>query len=295
MPEIECVLESGDTLGEGPIWNPKENALYWVDSKDPCIMRYDPKEPDTVLIWDVPDLIGSIVFREQGGIVAGLKSGFHFIDIDLDLGETHFELIANPEPDLADNRLNDGKCDRMGRYWCGSLDDSGGKGGSLYRLDPDLSLHKMDTGITVSNGIAWSPDNKTMYYSDSRSRVCYNYDFDLATGAISNKRVFTSTADIPGSIDGATIDADGYYWCAHIYDWQIAKYDPAGNIVDTIRLPVRYPTMCTFGGPNLDILYVTSGAIFVQDDEKDAQPLAGGLFAIHGTGAKGIPEPFFAG
>jgi len=291
MPEIECLVEAGNTLGEGPIWNPREQAIYWADSKGrPRIQRLDPKT-GTVDEWEMPDLLGSFVFREQGGIVAGLKSGFHFVDPE----SGSVELITDPEPDLADNRLNDGKCDRKGRYWCGSLDDSGGKGGSLYRLDPDLSLHKMDTGITVSNGIAWSPDNKTMYYSDSRSRVCYNYDFDLGTGAISNKRVFTSTADIPGSIDGATIDADGFYWCAHIRDWQIAKYDPAGNIVDTIRLPVRYPTMCTFGGPDLDTLYVTSGAIFVQDDEKDAQPLAGGLFAIHGTGAKGIPEPFFAG
>lgn len=291
MPEIECLVKAGNTLGEGPIWSPREQAIYWADSKGhPRIQRLDPKT-GRVDEWEMPDLLGSFVFREQGGIVAGLKSGFHFVDPETGA----VDLITDPEPDLADNRLNDGKCDRSGRYWCGSLDDSGGKGGSLYRLDPDLTCHKMDTGITVSNGIAWSPDNKTMYYSDSRSRVCYNYDYDLATGAISNKRVFTSTADLPGSIDGATIDADGYYWCAHIYDWQIAKYDPAGNIVDTIRLPVRYPTMCTFGGPNLDILYVTSGAIFVQDDEKDAQPLAGGLFAIHGTGAKGIPEPFFAG
>ncbi len=291
MPEIECLVEAGNTLGEGPIWNPREQAIYWADSKGrPRIQRLDPKT-GTVDEWEMPDLLGSFVFREQGGIVAGLKSGFHFVDPE----SGAVDLITDPEPDLPDNRLNDGKCDRMGRYWCGSLDDSGGKGGSLYRLDPDLSLHKMDTGITVSNGIAWSPDNKTMYYSDSRRRVCYNYDFDIASGAISNKRVFTSTADIPGSIDGATVDADGYYWCAHIYDWQIAKYDPAGTIIDTIRLPVRYPTMCTFGGPDLDILYVTSGAIFVQDDEKDTQPLAGGLFAIHGTGAKGIAEPFFAG
>ena len=291
MPEIECLVDAGNSLGEGPIWNPREQAIYWADSKGrPRIQRLDPKT-GSVDEWEMPDLLGSFVFREQGGIVAGLKSGFHFVDPETGA----VDLITDPEPGLADNRLNDGKCDRMGRYWCGSLDDSGGKGGSLYRLDPDLTCHKMDTGITVSNGIAWSPDNKTMYYSDSRSRVCYNYDFDIATGAISNKRVFTSTADIPGSIDGATIDADGYYWCAHIRDWQIAKYDPAGNIVDTIRLPVRYPTMCTFGGENLEILYVTSATIFVQDDEKDAQPQAGGLFAIHGTGAKGIAEPFFAG
>jgi sugar lactone lactonase YvrE len=291
MPEIECLVDAGNALGEGPIWNPREQAIYWADSKGrPRIQRLDPKT-GSVDEWEMPDLLGSFVFREQGGIVAGLKSGFHFVDPETGA----VDLITDPEPGLADNRLNDGKCDRMGRYWCGSLDDSGGKGGSLYRLDPDLTCHKMDTGITVSNGIAWSPDNNTMYYSDSRSRVCYNYDFDIATGAISNKRVFTSTADLPGSIDGATIDADGYYWCAHIHDWQIAKYDPAGTIVDTIRLPVRYPTMCTFGGKDLDILYVTSAKIFVQDDEKDAQPQAGGLFAIHGTGAKGIAEPFFAG
>lgn len=291
MPEIETVADVGNTLGEGVIWNPREQAIYWADSKGkPRIQRCDSKT-GAIDEWAMPDLLGSFVFRETGGAVAGLKSGFHFVD--LETGAT--ELIHDPEPDLADNRLNDGKCDRRGRYWCGSLDDGGPGGGSLYRLDPDLTCHKMDSGVTVSNGIAWSPDNKTMFYSDSRGRECYNFDFDIDTGAINNKRVFTSTIDIPGRIDGATVDADGYYWCAHIGDWQIAKYDPAGQIVDTVRLPVKYPTMCSFGGPNLDILYVTSALQFVQPDEAADQPLAGALLAVHGTGARGIAEPFFAG
>ena len=291
MPEVECLVEAGNTLGEGVIWNPREQAIYWADSKGrPRIQRLDPAT-GRVDEWEMPDLLGSFVFRESGGVVAGLKSGFHLVD--LETGSV--DLIADPEPDLPENRLNDGKCDRAGRYWCGSLDDSGSANGTLYRLDPDLSLHKMDSGIKVSNGIGWSPDNKTMYFSDSRSRTCYAYDFDLATGAISNKRVFTSTEGMAGSIDGATVDAEGFYWCAHIRGGQIAKYDPAGTIVNTIPLPMKYPTMCTFGGKDLDILYVTSGAIFVQDDEREDQALAGSLFAIHGTGAKGIPEPFFAG
>jgi L-arabinonolactonase len=291
MPEIECLVEAKNTLGEGVIWNPREQAIYWADSKgEPRIQRLDRKT-GTVDEWAMPDLLGSFVFRAQGGVVVGLKSGFHFVDLETGA----VELIVDPEPGLPENRLNDGKCDRKGRYWCGSLDDGGGRNGSLYRLDPDLNCHRMDSGVAVSNGIAWSPDNRTMYYSDSRSRSCYNFDFDIETGAISNKRVFVTTEGIAGRIDGATVDADGFYWCAHIGDWQIAKYDPAGEIVDTIRLPVEHPTMCSFGGPDLDILYVTCCTQFLQEGEAKEQPLAGALFAIHGTGAKGIAEPFFAG
>lgn len=291
MPDIECIVEAKNTLGEGVIWNPREQAIYWADSKGrPRIQRLDPKT-GTIDEWDMPDQLGSFVFREKGGVVAGLKSGFHLVD--LETGKV--ELFHDPEPDLPDTRLNDGKCDRAGRYWCGSLDDGGGVAGSLYRVDPDLSVHRMDTGIAVSNGIAWSPDNRTMYYSDSRSCVCYSYDFDIATGALANKRVFARTDHIDGRIDGATVDADGYYWCAHVYDWHIAKYNPAGEIVDRIRMPVRCPTMCTFGGPGLDVLYVTCGTQFLEAGEAEEQPLAGALFAIHGTGATGIPEPFFAG
>ena len=153
----------------------------------------------------------------------------------------------------------------------------------------------MDEGFIVANGMAFSPDDRTMYFADSRAESVYAYDLDIDSGEISNRRVFISTADIPARVDGATVDTDGNYWCAHIHGGAIAKYDPRGRLETTIELPVRHPTMCTFGGPDLDVLFVTSARQFLEPGEEAAQPLAGALFAIHGVGARGLPEPFYAG
>jgi len=295
MTELECVIESRNTLGEGLFWNTREQALYWLDSQGrPRIQRYAPGAGLTDT-WDVPDEIGSMVFREKGGIIAGLKSGFYFADIHRDGRDARFELLHDPEPDFPDNRLNDGKCDRAGRYWCGSLDNTGGTNGRLYRIDPDLSLHCMETGVTISNGIAWSPDDRTMYYASTRADVCWAYDFDLASGTIENRRTFIDTTGQPGKVDGATVDADGCYWCALVGGWAIGRYDPDGALMETIRLPVQHPTMCSFGGPDLDTLYITSTRKFLTPDMETEQPLAGALFALHDTGARGLPEPFFKG
>lgn len=292
MIEIECLIESKDILGEGPIWHPEENALYWCDNLKPSIQRYDPATGDR-RVWEMPEEVGCIVFREKGdGIVGAMKSGYAFIDLE----SGAIEPICDPEPNIPDTRMNDGKCDRKGRFWCGSMDAKLKEPlGALYKLETDLTCHKMDEGITCSNGMAWSPDDRTMYFADTRAKSVYAYDYDIDSGTISNKRVFISTADMPGRVDGATVDTEGNYWCAHIHGGEIAKYDPNGRLIQTIEMPVRQPTMCTFGGENLDILYVTSATKFMQPGEETIQPLAGALFAIRGTGATGLPEPYFAG
>lgn len=291
MPEIECLVECADILGEGPIWHPEEKVLYWCDNLKPSVQRYDPSTGE-VSAWPLEKQVGSIVFRESGGIVAGMECGFCFID--LDTGE--IETIVDPEAGIAGNRLNDGKCDRAGRYWCGSMDAAlKNPTAALYRLDADFSCHRMDEGFTVSNGIAFSPDDRVMYFADTRAETVYAYDFDITTGALENRRVFISTKEIAGRVDGATVDTEGFYWCAHIHGGEIARYDPAGNLERTIPLPVRHPTMCTFGGDDFETLYVTSSTKFLEPGEAESQPLAGALFAIHGVGAKGMPEPYFAG
>ena len=291
MPEIECLVECADILGEGPIWHPEEKVLYWCDNLKPSVQRYDPATGE-VSAWPLEKQVGSIVFRESGGIVAGMECGFCFID--LDTGEV--ETIVDPEAGIVGNRLNDGKCDRAGRYWCGSMDAAlKNPTAALYRLDADFSCHRMDEGFTVSNGIAFSPDDKVMYFSDTRAETVYAYDFDLASGALENRRVFISTKEIAGRVDGATVDTEGFYWCAHIHGGEIARYDPDGKLERTIPLPVRHPTMCTFGGDNFETLYVTSSTKFLEPGEAESQPLAGALFGIHGVGAKGLVEPYFAG
>ncbi len=291
MAEIVCLVEAENTLGEGPIWHPDERALYWCDNLRPSIQRYDPTSGQ-VEEWPMPEEVGSIVFRREGGIVAGMKSGFCTIDLE----SVTVEQIVDPESHLPGTRFNDGKCDRRGRYWCGTMDAAlTDPVAALYRLDADRTCHKMDEGFIVANGMAFSPDDRTMYFADSRAESVYAYDFDVETGEITNRRVFISTEGRAGRVDGATVDTEGNYWCAHIHAGEIAKYDPRGRLQSTIELPVRHPTMCTFGGTDLDVLYVTSARRFLAPAEQADQPLAGALFAIHDVGAQGLPEPFYAG
>lgn len=292
MIEIECLVEANDILGEGVIWNAEESALYWCDNLKSNIQRLDP-ETKAHRVWPMPEEVGSFVFRQQGGICAAMKSGFAFID---DLDALAIDYIVDPEPDSPRTRMNDGKCDRRGRFWCGSMDANlKDPLASLYKLEPDLSCHKMDEHIICSNGMAWSPDDKTMYFADTRAESVYAYDYDIDDGIITNKRVFLSTADMPGRADGATVDQEGNYWFAHIHASKILQYDPQGALLQAIELPVFQPTMCTFGGDDLDILYVTSATQFMQPGEEKTQPLAGSLFAVYGLGAQGIAEPLFAG
>lgn len=286
--EIEVVSPGPDILGETPMWHPTEQRFYWVDTRRPALQRLDAD--GSIRTWDMPNNIGSYVFKRSGGVIAGLKQGFSHVN--LETGDV--DLIVHPEPHLTGNRLNDGRCDRRGRYWCGSRDaGDDNPGGSLFRLDPDLSVKKMDTGFIVSNGMAFSPDDKTMIFGDSRGETIWRYDLDLDSGDIHNKRVYLSTRGLPWRVDGATFDAQGYYWCALIGDGAIGRFDPLGRLDRIVRLPVAHPTMCNFGGPDLDTLYVTSASVFLQPEQRAQQPLAGALFAIRGLGVRGLPEPLF--
>ncbi len=287
---VELVHRADNLVGECPAWHPGEQALYWVDTRRPALQRLNAD--GSVKVWALPHKIGSFVFRKKGGLIAGMQIGF----CELDLDPLAIRPIFDPEPDQPDNRLNDGKCDRQGRYWCGSRDPTDyNPGGSLYRLDPDFKCTTIDRGFIVSNSMAFSPDDKTLVFGDSSADIVYRYDFEPETGAVSNRRPFLNTAGLPWRVDGATFDAEGYYWCALIHDWSIGRFTPDGRLDRIVRLPVQHPTMCNFGGENLDILYVTSGHIFLSPEERAAQPLAGSLFAIHGLGVRGLPEPFFAG
>ncbi|EWY42712.1 calcium-binding protein [Skermanella stibiiresistens SB22] len=289
---IEVVVDVKTTLGEGPLWDVDEQRLYWIDSKDGRVFRAT-EDGREVRCWDVPQKIGSMCLRKGGGAVVSLQRGFHFLDFKT--GDV--ELIHDPEPDSPNNRLNDGKVDRMGRFVAGSMDTmEEGPNANLYRLDPDLKVTKLDTGIIVSNGPCWSPDGKIFYFADTWSEEIRAYDYDQETGAVSNRRTFTSLKGRGGGApDGATVDAEGYVWSALVYGGKLLRFAPDGSLDREIDMPVKKVTSVMFGGPNLDILYVTSMSKQPLPRFPDDPQPRGALFAIHDLGIKGLPEYRFAG
>ena len=289
MSHVKCVWPSAAVLGEGPAWDDEEEALYWVDIKAPAVHRYMPSTGATDG-WPMPERTGCIARRRQGGFIAGFKSGLAF----LDLPSGRIDRIGDPEPELPDNRLNDGKCDGAGRFWVGTMDDDESKAtGSLYRVDPDCRWHRMDSGYVVSNGPAFSPGGETLYHTDTVQRIIYA--FDLAPdGSLSNRRTFIVIPPDAGNPDGMTVDADGHLWVALWGGWRLTRFRPDGTTEGTIRFPVAQVTNCVFGGAAFDTLYVTSASIGLDAAARARQPLAGGLFEVR-PGIQGLPAPRFSG
>ncbi len=290
MATIECVLDSRAELAEGPVWDEVERALYWVNIKDREIHRFDPATgKDT--FWKTPADVGSLALRKNGGMVVALKTGFFFFD-----PPDKFTAIAEPEPDLPDNRFNDGKTDRQGRFWAGSLydPDETKPTGGLFRLDADLSCHRMVDGIFASNGLAFSPGSRTMYYADSRQRIVWAWDFDATDGALSNRRVFIELRGGEGVPDGAAVDTDGCYWLTQPPAARVVRYDPRGRVDRVLEMPVSQPTCVAFGGARLDTLYITSAKYRMPAEKLEREPLAGAIFAVR-PGVTGLSDARFAG
>ncbi len=292
--EVRAIVDCRTSLGEGPLWDVQEQKIYWIDSLGAKVFRANA-DGSGVETWDVPGKIGSLAIRKQGGAVLALQSGFHAFDFRT--GKC--SLLLDPEPALDGNRLNDGKVDRKGRFVCGSMHmKETDKSASLYRLDPDLSLHKLESDIIVSNGPCWSPDDKTFYFADSWSMEISAYDWDQASGTPSGKRTFARYDPgrrENGVPDGATVDAEGYLWSAAVFSGELRRFAPDGSLERTIKLPVRNVTSLAFGGPGLDVIYFTSiGQIHLPGLPNDG-PEGGSLFAITGHGIKGVPEPRFMG
>ena len=239
----------------------------------------------------MPERLCALALREKAGMVIALASGFAFFDP----ASGAIERLAAPEAHLPSNRMNDGKCDRRGRFWAGTMDDRlTSPTASLYRLDPDLSCHRMEGGIGISNSLSWSPDNTTFYFADSLRKTIFAYDFDIDAGSIRNRRVFADCNDQEGTPDGSTIDAEGFLWNAHWDGWKLVRYAPDGRVDRIVPLPVQKPTSCMFGGPDLSTLYVTSAIWDLGAEALKGQPHAGGVFALD-VGVRGLPEPRFAG
>ena len=293
MVDITCVVDARAELGEGTLWDPKEGVLWWIDIWSRLIHRYNPATglDET---WETPEYPGCIGLRAKGGLVLTMADGFHFFDP----ASGRFEAIADPERHMATTRFNDGKPDRQGRFWSGTMFEVPGQPiefvGSLYRMDTDLSVHRMIEGVGCSNGLAWSPDSRTMYFSDSHSGRVDAYDFDAASGDIANRRTFIDMTVTGGVADGATVDAEGCYWVTIPVTSKVCRYDPTGTLMQTIVLPTDLPTCCEFGGKDLDILYVTTAVLKRPSEHFVGQKNPGGLFAID-VGVRGLTLPAFAG
>ena len=286
LAEISCAADVQAVLGEGPVWVAQERALYWVDINGRKVFRLKDGATQS---WDTPMKVGSVWPRARGGFVAGTDQGLAFTD-----DFSSFDIFANPERALPDNRFNDAKADRQGRFWAGTMDNRERDAlGTLYRLDPDRTLTAIDTGYHVTNGPAFSPDGRTLYENDSARQVTYAFDLDEA-GNIANRRDFLRFGKGDGYPDGMTVDADGCLWIAFWDGWCVRRFSPDAELLQTVDVPVQRPTSCAFGGDRLETLFITSARRDLQGTDLAKQPLAGGLFAVD-VGVQGIAERPFAG
>lgn len=290
MLRIEVFSEDSNALGEGPSWDVAEHRLYWIDSYGPAVFSCDARGGDRKC-WRLPEPVGSIALREMGGAIVSLRTGFHKPDVRT--GEV--TLFAETQAGQPNNWINDGKVDRRGRFFAGTMDSQeSGPNGALYRLDPNFQVTRVESGIIVSNGPCWSPDDRIFYFADSWSGEIWAYDYDIGSGTMSNQRTFARLdTSRGGAADGSTVDAEGCLWNAQVYDSKLIRYTPDGRVDRVIEMQVKKVTSVMFGGTDTDVLYVTSMAKPPLPRFPGDGVLRGSLFAITGLGIKGVPEPRF--
>ena len=285
-----CIWPAETLLGEAPFWAVDEAALYWVDIDGKLVLRYHP-DTGAREVFRQDHEIGCIIPRASGGFVAGTDAGLAHVSPDL----TTLDVFAAPEHDVPRTRFNDGQCDRRGRLWVASADRiETDPLAAIYRVSRDGQVSREISDIIVGNGLAWSPDNRTMYFADTGRGTIYALDYDIETGEACNQRVFKQVEEELGYPDGLTVDAEGFLWSAHWSGWRVTRYDPDGKIDRVIEMPVPNVTSLTFGGPDMRSLYVTTARLELDEAQIAAAPLSGGLFVLE-LGVKGLVEEPFAG
>lgn len=289
--DVRCINETRALLGEGPMWSPRDNALYWVDILTPSVHTHRASGGVNTEI-KLGTMASVVIPKATGGLLVATPGGLMTLDPDT----KRMSLLSHPEADRPGNRYNDGKCDRRGRLWVASMDmGTAANRGSLFRVDADGSWKRMDTGFTVPNGLGWSPDDRKMYFTDTYRRTIYQYDFDLLSGTIANRRELIVFGADDGRPDGLTVDDAGCLWVALWDAWHIARFSPDGREMHRIRMPVPRPTSCCFGGASLETLYVTSASVRLSEEALANAPLSGSLFALEIPDVRGLPEATFAG
>lgn len=287
MTDINCVVRESAIVGECPTWCEQTNRLYWVDIQGKKIHCYHPDSQQNNT-FQLSEIVTAIALCEdRSKLIIALRKKIAVFD----LTTQYVEILMMLEDDLTHNRFNDAKCDPAGRFWPGSMNDVNWSSpdGILYRINSVKHYDVVQKDVTCSNGMGWSPDYRTMYFTDSFRYTIFAFDYDNATGFISHRRPFVVLDKANGAFpDGLTVDAEGFVWSAHVGVGQIVRYDPSGKQERVIQLPVSRATSCTFGGNNLKMLYITSATETLTTQQLSNQPLAGSLFSIE-TNIQGLP------
>ncbi|MCO5732193.1 SMP-30/gluconolactonase/LRE family protein [Rhizobium sp. SSA_523] len=273
---LTCIHPAGAIVGEGPVWDSRTHLLRWVDIAAPATRIYDPSGTQTVM-KPASRLVSAVLPAADGSIVAVTQNGLEMLDPQTGA----LEPIYDPEAHLPANRFNDAKTDRAGRIWAGTMSlDASMPSGSLYCFDTTTRARAVDGGFQVSNGLGWSADDKTFYFTDSGLGIVFAYDFDIEKGLLSNRRIFLQFQPSEGKPDGLAVDAEGTVWIALWDGWRVAGYDPKGRLVREIDMPVPRPTSCCFGGEDMKTLFITTASIRLPASVLEEAPLSGGLFAV---------------
>ena len=292
MKEYSCEMKINlqNQLGEGPVWDDREGALYWIDGLG-C--RWFRMKGEEISRYETASPLGSLVLTEDGELYAGMRDGIYHIN-QLTGKQT---LLTNPEAGQTGNRFNDGKVDPRGRYVIGTMSeanndgsDNGEPAGSLYSVMRDGTWKRLRGSVSISNGLAWNRSGAILYYIDSPTGCVMKYDYDLNTGEIHGGEVCARIPDSEGIPDGMTIDDEGMLWVAQWGGWRVSRFDPrTGERLGWVNVPVKHVTCCCFGGENLDQLFITTSTNAVTGEEWKRQPLAGALFVAE-TGCRGLPS-----
>jgi sugar lactone lactonase YvrE len=292
VPRIsaELVADARTMLGEGPIWDDREQCVWWVDILGESFHRTDPVTGQDDVI-PVGQMVGALGLRDRGGLVAASRDGF----VGIDAASGRIERLADVEADRPSSRMNDGKVDPRGRFWAGTTDIDHRAGlGTLYRLDADLTVSPMLPEVTISNGLDWTADGATMYFIDTPTRRVDRFSFDPSTGSIADRTMAVSIRPRAGDPDGMTLDAEDHLWVALWDGWAVERYAPDGSLELRVEVPAAQATSCTFGGSDLDLLFITTAQKDFPAGGKPDQPHAGGLFVCR-PGVRGRPAHRFAG